>query len=65
MSLPIWLKFCMKVVEEYQHHEYEEELGRTNFYCTAQPTKNGAYRDFLKIHEILIFSHETPSFYCV
>ena len=38
----------MKVVEEYQHYEYEEELGKTNFYCTAQPTKNSAYRDFFE-----------------
>ena len=42
-------------------HSNEEELGGTNFYRTAQPTKNGAYRDFLKIYEISIFLNETSS----
>ena len=65
MPFPIWLKFCMKVLEEDLHQWYYEELSRKKFYCTAQPTKIGAYRDFLKIREISIFYTETSSDYCV
>ena len=65
MSCPIWLKYCMEVVDKDLQYLYWEELGGRNFYRTAQPTKNGTLRDFLKIQEILILYGETSSHNCI
>ena len=55
----------MEVIDRDLQYWYWEELGGTNSYETAQPTKIGTFRDFLKIQEISIFFYETSLHYCV
>ena len=58
-SHPIWMKFCYKVIERHWHQWCKNELGGRIFFQTAEPTKNGTYREFLKIDEISNFFNET------